>query len=119
MKTILVTAIVTAILAFTSTDELKGRWESKSETGTISGVVFKEDYSFEGYINKKPFVSGIYSYSPEDSVFTLEDNGCNGITGIYKINFYSNSDSMRFVAINDSCTERKEGMQRLMMGRVK
>lgn len=118
MKTILISAIALAILAFTTTDELIGRWESKSQkTGNITGVVFKADHSFEGYVNKKPFVSGTYTLN--DSIFTMVDNGCNGVTGTYKIIFYSNADSMRLVAISDSCTERKKGTERSFFGRVK
>ena len=119
MKTLLISAAIMIILAFTSSDTFTGRWESISETGTITGIVFKPDTSFEGYINKKPFVSGTYTYTPEDSVFSFVDNGCDGMRGIYKIKFYSGVDSFRFEFVSDSCTQRKEGMQRLRMGRVK
>jgi len=119
MKTFVFISAILTTLAFTTTEELTGRWESKSETGTITGIVFKPDTSFEGYINKKPFVSGTYTYTPEDSVFSFVDNGCDGARGIYKIKFYSAADSMRFEVISDSCTQRKEGIQRLIMGRVK
>jgi hypothetical protein len=120
MKTILVSTIITLLFAFNAADKLTGRWESQpSSKGNVTGVVFKEDSSFEGYVNKKPFVTGAYSYSPGDSVLTFTDNGCNGATGIYKVNFFNNADSLRFVAITDTCTERRNGMQRLIMGRVK
>jgi hypothetical protein len=119
MKTILV-SLSTMLFAFTATDKLTGKWESQlSSKGNVTGVVFKEDNSFEGFINKKPFVTGTYSYSAEDSILTFTDNGCNGATGVYKINFFNNADSLRFVAISDSCTERRGGMQKLIMGRVK
>lgn len=120
MKTIFVSTVITLLFAFISADTLTGRWESMpSVNGNVTGVVFKNDNSFEGYVNKKPFVSGTYSYSPEDSVFTFTDNGCNGAKGVYKIQFFNNSDSMRYVVINDSCTQRAEGMQRLTLGKVK
>ena len=112
-------SFIAALFSFIATDKLTGRWESKSEKGNITGVVFKENNSFEGYINKKPFVTGTYSYSSEDSIFVFTDNGCNGQTGTYKINFYANGDSLRFKAIIDSCAERKAVMERLIMGRVK
>ena len=100
-------------------DELTGRWQTRpSEKGNITGVVFKAG-NVEGYVNKKPFVSGTYSFDPGDSILSFVDNGCNGMRGIYKVMFYSNSDSLRFNVINDSCTERKNGMLRLIMGRVK
>jgi hypothetical protein len=80
MKTILA-SIIASFFASAAADELTGRWESSpSVNGNVTGVVFKEDNTFEGYINKKPFVSGTYSYSGEDSVFTFQDNGCNGAT---------------------------------------
>ena len=117
MKTVIISLMA---LALSSATELTGRWETMpSEKGNITGVVFKTDNTFEGYVNKKPFVSGAYSFNATDSILTFTDNGCNGITATYKIGFFSNSDSLRFTVINDSCTQRREGMQRLVMGRVK
>ena len=111
---------ITTLIALVSAIDLTGRWESPlSVKGNVTGVVFKTDNTFEGYVNKKPFVSGTYTFSAEDSMLTMQDGGCAGITATYKVNFFSNSDSMRFTAISDSCTQRKEGMQRLVMGRVK
>ena len=81
--------------------------------------MFKEGTVLEGYVNKKPFVSGTYSFNPGDSILSFVDKGCNGMRGISKVRFYSNSDSLRFSVISDSCTERKNGMQQLIMGRVK
>ena len=116
MKKVLVAVAVLMLLSF-ATDKLIGRWETRpSENGNVTGVVFKADSSFEGYVNKKPFVSGRYTL--HDSIFTFTDNGCDGKQGVYKIVFFSNSDSLRFVPINDSCTQRREGMSRLIMGRV-
>ena len=118
MKTILISALITLIFSFTSADKLTGRWETKpSVNGNVTGVMFKEDGSFEGYVNKKPFVSGTYTL--EDDLFKFTDNGCEGKTGIYKLNFFSDSDSLRFEVVSDSCTERKEGMLRLIMGKVR
>jgi hypothetical protein len=118
MKTILI--CVMSIIGLTATVDIKGRWETRpSEKGNVTGVVFKADSTYEGYVNKKPFVSGIYSFSPDDSVISITDGGCGGVTGVYKVGFLSNGDSMRFTAINDSCSERREGMQRLVMGRVR
>lgn len=99
---------------------LTGRWESRpSEKGNVTGVVFKESGVLEGYVNKKPFVSGTYTFNSTDSILTFVDNGCNGATGTYKVMFFSNSDSLRCRAISDSCQPRREGMERLVMGRVK
>jgi hypothetical protein len=96
-------------------NQLIGRWESKpSEKGNVTGVVFK-DSTFEGYVNKKPFVSGIYKF--ENEIFSFIDNGCEGKRGVYKIIFFSNSDSLRFEPVNDSCSDRRNGMRRLVLGR--
>ena len=106
------------LLAFTTKDKLTGRWESKpSVNGNVTGVVFKPDNSFDGYVNKKPFVTG--NYILRDSLFSFTDNGCNGVRGVYKLEFFSHADSLRFIAVSDSCTERKKGMTSLVLGRVK
>jgi hypothetical protein len=117
MKTILI-AVTMGLFAFAAKDKLTGRWESKpSIKGNTTGIVFKPNNSFEGYINKKPFVTG--NYTLEDSLFSFVDNGCDGKKGVYKIIFFSNEDSIRFEVITDSCTERRNGMSRTILGRVK
>ena len=118
MKPILIIIAAALTLAFTSTNKLTGRWETKpSEKGNITGVVFKSDNTFEGFINRKPFVTGTYTF--EDSIFSFVDNGCEGKRGVYKVIFFSNEDSMRLEPISDSCDRRREGMIRLILGRVK
>lgn len=103
---------------FSGENSLTGRWESRpSENGNVTGVVFKPDNSFEAYINKKAFASGRYTLL--DNVFTMVDNGCDGKYGIYRIVFFAGTDSLRLQPVEDSCTKRKEGMARLVMGRVK
>jgi hypothetical protein len=120
MKAALMLCAIIGSFLLVANDPLTGRWETKpSEKGNVTGVVFKNDSILEGYVNKKPFTSGIYRFSAKDSVLSFTDNGCNGAEGIYKVLFYSNSDSLRFKAISDSCDERRNGMQRLIMGRVK
>jgi hypothetical protein len=116
MKRIFVSAIF--ITCLVSNDKLTGRWETKpSEKGNITGVVFNKDNTYEGYVNKKPFVSG--KYSLRRNTIIIEETGCNGTQGIYKLIFFSHSDSLRFEPISDSCTERREGMIRTILGRVK
>ena len=118
MKTVLISVAMVTLFSFRLKDVLTGRWETKpSEKGNVTGVVFKEDNTFEGYINKKPFVTG--KYSLEGDVFTFIDNGCNGAQGTYRIVFFSNQDSLRFVPVIDSCEERRNGMSRLIIGRKK
>lgn len=118
MKIVLIYALAMIFVVISEKDRLSGRWESQpSPKGNVTGVVFKTDNTFEGFVNRKPFVSGTYTF--EDNVFTFTDNGCEGKRGVYKVFFFSNADSMRFVPIVDSCTRRKEGMSKLVMGRVK
>ncbi len=117
MKTFLISIVILAS-AFAIDNPLTGRWQTKpSENGNVTGVVFRTDSTFEGYVNRKPFVTG--KYSLKDDVFTFTDNGCNGAQGVYKIVFFSNQDSLRFEVISDECVERLQGMTKLIMGRVK
>jgi hypothetical protein len=118
MKIVLIYAAAITSVLMAEKDRLSGRWESKpSPKGNVTGVVFKTDNTFEGYVNRKPFVSGTYKL--EDDIFTFTDNGCEGKRGVYKIFFFSNADSLRFIPVDDSCTERKNGMSKLVMGKVK
>ncbi len=118
MKRIFVSALLFTLFAFTVKDKLTGRWESlPSVNGNVTSVVFKEDGSFTGFINAKPFVTGMYTL--KDSILAMTDNGCNGVQGVYKAVFFSNEDSLRFEGITDECTQRKGGMERTVLGRVK
>ena len=118
MKTILIIAAILSFTSFGEGDILTGRWETKpSANGNVTGVMFKSDHTYEGYVNRKPFVSGRYSL--QDSLISVTENGCNGKTGIYRIILFSNSDSLRFQSVNDSCDERRAGMNSIVLGRVK
>ena len=118
MKSIFIFFVFAALLSFTITDELTGRWQTKpSPKGNVTSVLFNPDNSFEVFTNKKPFTSGVYTLA--DSIFTFTDNGCNGKRGVYKIIFFSDGDSLRLQPLQDSCTERMNGMSRIVLGRVK
>jgi hypothetical protein len=118
MRKILILSAVIAFFGFREANKLIGRWESKpSPKGNVTGVVFKADNSFEGYINKKPFTSGTYTW--KDNILSFVDNGCDGQHAEYKTIFFSNEDSLRFEPISDSCMERKNGMSRTVLGRIK
>ena len=100
MRIYLISFFVLAAMAFTVNNPIVGRWETKvSEKGNVTGVVFKANYEFEGYVNKKPFVSG--TYSVDGKVLSFVDNGCEGKRGTYELIFFSNSDSLKFKAIED------------------
>jgi hypothetical protein len=115
MKTILLPVFL--LFLFVSPNKLVGRWESVSPTGNVTGVVFKDDNSFEGYVNDKPFVSGTYSL--KDSTFQMSDNGCEGLTGSYILHFFSKNDSFRLELVNDPCTPRGQGTNGRVFGRKK
>jgi hypothetical protein len=115
MKTFMFSIIM--LISMTHSKKLVGRWESISAAGNTTGIVFKEDGSFEGYVNKKPFVTGMYTL--RDSIFEMSDNGCMGATGTYKLHFFSNNDSFRIILIQDACEPRGKGTNNRVFGRVK
>ena len=120
MKTTIIPGVFIILLTaiFPPGDMLTGKWATKpSEKGNVTSVVFKEDGSFEGFINKKPFTSG--KYVLRDSIVSFADNGCAGMTGIYRVAIFQRGDSMRWIPVVDSCDERREGISRLVLGRVK
>lgn len=118
MKSILIS--IAAMLFYASTDELTGKWESPpSPEGNVATVLFKEDKTFETYMDGSPHINGGYSYSPNDSIFTIDDFACGGVTGIYKVNFFANGDSLYFTGIDDKCEERKVRVEAVILGRVK
>ena len=118
MKTMFIYVTIMAASAFTIPDQLTGRWQTMpSSKGSVTSVVFRPDNSFEGFVNKKAFASGTYTL--QHDIFSFTDNGCNGARGTYKAIFFSNSDSLRFEVITDSCAPRKDGMSKLIFGRVK
>src|SRR5688500_2299069 len=118
MKILLISALAMTYAFISGENNLTGRWESKpSVKGNVTGIVFKPDSTFEGYVNKKPFVSGRYTF--KDDVLTMVDNGCEGKPGTYRIIFFSGTDSLRFSPLSDSCEERKAGASRTVLGRVK
>ena len=118
MKTLLITAAILALISFTMPDPLTGSWETKpSPKGNVTRVIFKSDQTFDGFVNKKPFVTG--KYVLENDILSFTDNGCNEMKGIYRIVFFSNGDSLRFEAMDDSCEQRKNGMIKTVLGRIK
>lgn len=92
-----------------------GRWETKTPNGTILGAVFKTDYTYTGYANKKVFVTGKYQF--KDNLLSMDDDGGCKTTGVYKITFFA--DSLRLSVVTDSCTARREGTDKVVFGSVK
>ena len=118
MKIMIIAAIALTLAATSDPNPLLGRWETKpSPKGNVTGLYMKADSSFEGFFNKKPFVTGTYTY--KDSLLSFVDNGCNRTRGLYKVIFFSEGDSIRFEPVSDTCTERRNGMSKTIMGRIK
>lgn len=115
MKTILLSTLL--LLAMSGPNKLVGRWESISPAGNITGVVFNEDNTFEAYVNQKPFVSGTYTL--RDSTFQMQDFGCMGVMGTYRIHFFSKGDSFRIELVDDACEGRANGTNNRVFGKVK
>jgi len=92
MKIMIIAAIALMFAAASDPNPLVGRWETKpSPKGNVTGLYMKADSSFEGFFNKKPFVTGTYTY--RDSLLSFVDNGCNRTRGLYKVIFFSEGDS--------------------------
>ena len=118
MKIMIIAALALMLAATSDPNPLLGRWETKpSPKGNVTGLYMKADSSFEGFFNKKPFVTGTYTY--KDSLLSFVDNGCNKARGLYKVIFFSEGDSIRFEPVSDTCTERRNGMSKTIMGRIK
>lgn len=118
MKFLFISICMLFLVNSDNPDKLKGRWQSKaSPSGSVTSIYFPGDTTFEGFVNRKPFVTGTYTVT--DSLFSFVDNGCDGKRGIYKLIFFSNNDSLRFEPVQDSCEPRKAGMIRLIVGRVR
>jgi hypothetical protein len=118
MKTLILLASLCLAIIHTKNDKLTGWWQTQpSPKGNVSSFLFKENKIFEAFINKKPFTTGQYKLVGD--VFTFTDTGCQGAEAFYKVIFFSNDDSLRFQVLADTCKQRREGMTRLIMGRIK
>ena len=116
IKLLMVALSLNTLTSFLGDNLLVGKWESPpSPKGNITTVHFKSDGSFEGFVNRKPFVSGHYELEKDLLKFT--DNGCDGHPGTYQLVFSNHGDSLRFRPVDDSCAERKAGMSKLVVGR--
>lgn len=121
MKKALIFSLIGIALATVSfTDPINtitGRWQRKNASGRILMANFRSDGSYDGFINGKPFVSGKY-YVRQDT-FAISDASCNiNYYGTYRLHFLS-ADSVRFAVIQDTCGGRREGTDKLALGRIK
>jgi len=108
--------------AFKFNDEspIVGRWELNS---VFQGqpfsflVVFRSTGNYDGFLNKKTFVSGTYQMK-HDTLY-ISDPICNSnYKGTYKVEFFA-QDSIKFHVLQDTCRGRKEGVNNLVYKKVK
>jgi hypothetical protein len=105
---------ITLLTAFTIRDEpnsIRGRWEFRSiENGSPFSflIVFRSNGKYDGFINKKIFVSG--SYHMRHDTLYIADPICNsGYQGTYQVKYHGKADSLTFHVIQDTCRARREG----------
>lgn len=104
--------VLFAALSFTADNNpLVGKWEySSTQPGDPFKLlaIFRANGTFDGFINKKEFVSGAY-HMKHDTLY-ISDPTCNAqYEGIYKVEFFGRRDSLKFHVIQDTCKGRREG----------
>lgn len=105
---------LTLLAAFKITDEpspIQGRWEFKTvyQAQPFSFlVVFRNNGKYDGFLNKKTFVSG--NYQMKHDTLYISDPICNSAyRGTYKVQYHGQADSLTFHVIQDTCRARREG----------
>jgi len=115
MKKILCLSIFVSVLlpvtAFTIDDNpLLGKWEhsGKSQGQPFNLMaIFRANGTYDGFINKKEFVSGVYHMN-HDTLY-IADATCNDkYNGTYKMEFFGKLDSLKFHVIQDTCVGRRQ-----------
>jgi hypothetical protein len=99
-------------ISFTNdTNPLIGKWEY---TGLSNGApfkllaIFRLNGTFDGFINKKEFVSGTYHLN-KDTLY-MSDATCNAnYEGKYRVEYFGQHDSLKFHVLQDTCAGRREG----------
>jgi hypothetical protein len=116
----LVVIICSAISFTIDTNPLVGKWEY---FGTSQGqpfkllAIFRTNETFDGFINKKEFVSGAY-HMKHDTMY-ISDPTCNSkYEGVYKVEFFGQRDSLKFHVIQDTCFGRREATNGLLFKKV-
>jgi hypothetical protein len=107
----LIIILFSAISLTSDTNPLVGKWEN---SGIYKGTpykflaIFRANGTFDGFMDKKEFVSGTY-HVQHDTLY-LSDPTCNAkYEGTYKIEIFSHADSLKFHVIQDTCRGRREG----------
>jgi hypothetical protein len=126
MKNLILPGLLAIVLfsAFTISDDpnpILGRWELK---GADHGqpfsflVVFRTNGNYDGFLNKKTFVSGTF-HMKHDTLY-IADPICNSAyEGMYKVQYHGERDSLTFHVIRDTCRARREGSDGFTFKKVK
>lgn len=113
--------MLSSAIAFkTETNLLVGKWE---HTGTYQGApfnflaIFRANGTFDGFINKKEFVSGTYHMN--NDTLHMSDPTCNAkYEGSYKVEFFGRQDSLKFHVVQDTCMGRRQGTDGLLFKKI-
>lgn len=122
-KTILLSllAVFVCSLTFIEDNPIQGKWNHVFKDGgpEVDFLVnFRADGSYDGFANKKSFVTGTY-HMKHDTLY-ISDPVCNSrYEGTYKVTIFGKQDSVKFQAIQDTCKGRYEGVNGLFYKRVK
>lgn len=105
---------IMSLTAFIINDEpspIVGRWEFRSiaQGSPFSFlVVFRSNGKYDGFMNKKTFVSGTY-HMKQDTLFISDPICSSAYQGTYKVEYHGKVDSLTFHVILDTCRTRREG----------
>jgi hypothetical protein len=96
------------------TSPIVGRWEHIFKDGPTNFlVVFRADGTYDGFANKKAFVSG--TYKMKNDTLYISDPTCNSkYAGTYRVEYFGKQDSIKFHVIQDTCIGRREGADGLV-----
>jgi hypothetical protein len=121
LLSLLAIALLSAFKINEDTNAIQGRWEMNS---VYQGqpfsllIVFRNNGNYDGFYNKKIFVSGAYQMK-HDTLY-LSDPICNSAyQGSYKIQYHGQMDSLTFHVVQDTCRARREGSDGYTFKKVK
>ncbi|WP_442587451.1 hypothetical protein ACSBL2_15510 [Pedobacter sp. AW31-3R] len=125
MKKVILISLLTLLLstAFKLIDEpnpILGRWEYK---GVYQGqpysflVVFRNNGNYDGFLDKKIFVSGTYQMK-HDTLHVADPLCNNDYYGTYKVQYHGQMDSLTLHVVQDTCRARREGSDGFTFKRV-
>ncbi|TDO20816.1 hypothetical protein [Pedobacter duraquae] len=122
-KVFFATMLAISIINFSFTEDtnpLIGRWEwsTKHVEGPLTILaVFKTNGIYDGFANKKNFVTGTYQVK-HDTLF-IADPICNAkYNATYKLKFFGKQDSVQFNVIQDTCAQRRKGIDGFVYKRL-